>query len=155
MHMRSAGASDAEALAVLIRVMGYDVDPEIVAKRLAELPADHSLLVAEAEGEVVGWVHTYVDHTLYGPAIAQLGGLSVKESWHGHGIGAQLLEAAEQWAREAGCHALWVRSGVQRADAHAFYRSRGYNDLKHQVVLTKQFRHEADDPRLDLNRQTR
>jgi GNAT superfamily N-acetyltransferase len=39
----------------------------------------------------------------------------------GHGIGAALLSELERRAREAGCRAIDLDSGVSRADAHRFY----------------------------------
>jgi GNAT superfamily N-acetyltransferase len=41
------------------------------------------------------------------------------------GIGALLLDAATDWARERGCTHLELASGAGRKDAHRFYLSQG------------------------------
>jgi len=46
----------------------------------------------------------------------------------GEGIGRELLQAAETWARQAGAARIEVTSAAHREAAHAFYRARGYSD---------------------------
>lgn len=51
------------------------------------------------------------------------------------GAGHRLMQAAEQWAREQGCWAIYLRSHVSRADAHQFYHKIGY-----EIVTSSVFR---------------
>lgn len=52
----------------------------------------------------------------------------VAGSCRGAGIGRRLMHAAERAALERGCIAMEVSSARSRGDAHAFYRSLGYED---------------------------
>ena len=50
------------------------------------------------------------------------------------GIGALLLAAAADWARERGCTHLELASGAGRIDAHRFYLAQG---MAQGMVFTK------------------
>jgi GNAT superfamily N-acetyltransferase len=68
---------------------------------------------------------------------AELAGLVVGDSARSRGIGALLLRAAEDWARNRGFARLRVRSNVVRERAHRFYLREGYIERKRQVVFDK------------------
>ena len=55
-----------------------------------------------------------------------IGGLVVDDGHRSAGIGAELLAAAEAWARESGATKMVVRSRVARERAHRFYEREGY-----------------------------
>jgi GNAT superfamily N-acetyltransferase len=64
----------------------------------------------------------------------RLGGLCGEiESMHVHpefrskGIGAQLLAAAIEVARQAGCYRVQLTSNLRRPDAHRFYTGHGFD----------------------------
>lgn len=136
--VRPAVRDDAEGIAALGGVMGYEVTAADATARLSALPAGDAVFVAhDTTGEVVGFVHVYLDHSLLVARRAQLAGLSVAAGWHRRGVGGQLLARAESWAGEHGCGLLQVRSGVERMAAHGFYEHAGYQRLKQQQVFTK------------------
>jgi len=56
--------------------------------------------------------------------------LVVTASRRSEGVGALLLTAAADWARERGCTHLELASGAGRRDAHRFYLSRGMTEGK-------------------------
>ncbi len=67
-----------------------------VWKKRFETPNDKQyILVAEWDGNLIGFVCTYLDyHPQWG---AFLDNLHVNSKWQGHGIGARLLKASGQW----------------------------------------------------------
>jgi GNAT superfamily N-acetyltransferase len=141
-HIREAIAADAPALAELVTLWGYPADRVAIANRLRRVRADSdSVLVAAIESEVVGWVHVGVYPTLATDSAAELLGLGVRRNWQGHGIGRQLMRAAEAWARQHGCGTMYVRSRISRRQAHAFYRHLGY----HQIKTSLTFERSLDD----------
>ncbi len=137
--IRAAGEGDAERIATLSEQLGYPTDAEAMLKRLRAIGRrpDHGVFVAEAEGNVVGWVHVYAVAALESPAHAEIGGLVVDEAHRGRGIGRALMERAEAWARDMGLGAVRLRSNVIRAEAHAFYERIGYAQVKTQKVFAK------------------
>ncbi|MFI5909736.1 GNAT family N-acetyltransferase [Dactylosporangium sp. NPDC051541] len=136
-RIRAVGVDDAEALRTLIAAMGYDVGAEELRGRLETLPAGDAVFVAESGGAGLGWVHALVTHSLIvGPRV-EIAGLSIVPRAQGHGVGSALLAAAEGWAVRQGVRTVYLRSGMERHEAHAFYLARGYTAVKTQLALTK------------------
>ena len=113
-----------------------------MARRLREvLPrTDGIVLVVEDAGAVVGWTHLIGCYRLEEDVFGEIAGLVVAETHRGRGAGAQLLEAAENWARERAYHRVLVRSNVIRERAHTFYEREGYTPFKRQAVFAKPLR---------------
>jgi GNAT superfamily N-acetyltransferase len=90
------------------------------------------LLVAEAEGHVVGTVTLVLvpNLTHNGAPWAQVENMVVDESLRGSGIGRALIDECLRIAKEHGCYKVQLQSGNQRRegpnDAHAFYRRLGF-----------------------------
>jgi len=53
------------------------------------------------------------------------------------GVGAELLDSAERWARARGCRRLVVATRITRERAHRFYEREGYAVAKTSYFLTK------------------
>jgi ribosomal protein S18 acetylase RimI-like enzyme len=125
--IRNYQAEDAADVARLVTGLGYPVGTEEIRARLASLSADHHALVAELEGEVVGFIGM-VSLAVY-EHVSPLGyilALSVAPEHQGKGIGKALLRAAEEHLRDRGCGDVRVSSGLQREEAHRFYEAAGY-----------------------------
>ena len=141
MDYREAAARDIEAIAGLDadswrrnyrgaysdRFLDGDVAADRLAagtERLTRPRADHHTVVAEHDGEVVGFVHSILDHD---PRwAARLDNLHVTNMWKGQGVGTRLMAATAAAVVDrtpwTGLY-LWVLE-VNR-DARAFYEARG------------------------------
>ncbi|WP_028081990.1 GNAT family N-acetyltransferase [Solimonas soli] len=139
MDVRPAGLDDAPAIAALSGMFGYEPDVDAHTERLAQLLSrpEHAVWVAEHEGRVAGWLHAMLRLSLESRSYIEIAGLVVDQGLRSRGIGAALLRAAEQWAKERGHHEMRVRSNVLRSRAHAFYAREGYAETKQQRVLAK------------------
>ena len=86
------------------------------------------VLVAEVDGEVVGVVQVIIfPHFQHaGGWCCEIESVHVRSDRRSRGIGAQLLLAAEELARERGCYRIQLTSRNERADAHRFYLANGY-----------------------------
>ncbi|MEJ5310501.1 MAG: GNAT family N-acetyltransferase [Anaerolineae bacterium] len=138
--IRPATTADAKAIARLAAQLGYTVMESDVNQRLVELgqQADHAVYVAAAPGEeAVGWIHLYIDHSLLHSPLVALGGIVVDQAYRGQGIGRRLMEQAETWGREHHCTAVYLKTNVIRHEAHAFYESLGYRNVKTQYAYHK------------------
>lgn len=86
------------------------------------------VLVAQHDDEVVGVlqviVFQHLQHT--GGWCAELESVHVRADQRGRGIGHQLIAAAEDVARSAGCYRVQLTSRKFRTDAHRFYVDLGY-----------------------------
>jgi RimJ/RimL family protein N-acetyltransferase len=87
--------------------------------------AEHLVLVAEADGEVVGNVLVSVDR---GVATEHVGVLSITiaESWRDVGIGTELIAAAQRWARDRGLRKVSLGVFPDNGRAIAVYERAGF-----------------------------
>lgn len=135
-----AEPEDAGALASLCAQLGYPATSDQLTERLERITTrqHHAVFVARrSDQRVVGWVHIFLRPLLIADLGAALGGLVVDETLQTRGIGKQLMERAEQWARQQGCTMIWVRSRSTRLAAHAFYKSSGYKPTKTSLTFEK------------------
>jgi GNAT superfamily N-acetyltransferase len=86
------------------------------------------VLVAETDGEVVGTCQLIVFRHLQarGGRCAEIESMHVHPDHRGQGIGTQLLAAAVEAARSAGCNRVQLTSNLKRPDAHRFYEREGF-----------------------------
>jgi putative acetyltransferase len=96
-------------------------------KRMADPASDAHLLVAEVDGEVVGNLGLHYDHkSLRRRHVGSLG-MSVRDDWHGRGVGTALMHAAidlaDNWIN---LQRLELTVYVDNAAAIALYRKFGF-----------------------------
>lgn len=138
-RLRPPVPADAPALAALAGELGYPTDAEELLGRLAALhPTDAAVIVStDANDTPTGWCHVEMHRTLVEPQSALIVGLVIGDGHRGMGIGAELLAAAEGWARARGCRRLVVATRITRERAHRFYARQGYVVNKTSYFLTK------------------
>ena len=138
--IRRAIAGDADDIARLSGQLGYPSTAEETARRLLQVDGQsgHAVYVAEVDGKLIGWIHVFVNHSLVADTPAEIAGLVVDESHRGRGVGRVLMEQAERWAMEHGCHSVRLRSNVLRSRAHVFYERMGYQTIKTQKAFCKE-----------------
>jgi RimJ/RimL family protein N-acetyltransferase len=87
--------------------------------------AEHLVLVAEADGEVIGNILVSVDR---GVATEHIGVLSITiaDGWRDVGIGTEMVTAAQAWARERGLRKLSLGVFPDNERAVAVYEKRGF-----------------------------
>lgn len=136
---RLAESSDANTVARLLRVLGYDVPADSVAKRLDEFRRSRSdhVLLATVGAEIVGLISVSISPLLVEGAFARITALVVAEGQRRQGLGRALVAEAERIARAAGCSTIEVSSGTrpERADAHRLYSRLGYVDASRHHTL--------------------
>ena len=147
MTIRPAQSADARAIAELTTQLGYEVAPALVAERLARMVAggDQQFLVAELDGDVVGWVHVAIMEFIETGAFAVIGGLVVDRRHRKKRIGRLLMNAAEAWAGEHGCSIVRLSSSAFRTESHRFYEHLGYANIKTQYSFVKPLDRAGED----------
>jgi GNAT superfamily N-acetyltransferase len=138
-QIRRAEVEDAAMLAAISTEFGYEPRVADLAARLQQLMplSDHAIFVAENAGTILGWGHARITRQLETPSYAELAALVVTQSRRSQGVGAAIVAAVEQWAREQEQATVRVRSNVIRERAHRFYRREGYEELKQQKTFVK------------------
>ena len=86
---------------------------------------EHLVIVAEADGDVVGNVLVNVER---GVATAHVGVLSIciAAAWRDVGVGTELVAAAQRWVRERGLRKLSLGVFPDNGRAIAVYEKRGF-----------------------------
>ncbi len=139
LYIRPLREEDARAAAELCEQLGYPTDLSVLLGRIRQIAPDpgRSVLVACVDDAVVGWIDLSIEYHLQSEPVALIGGLVVAEAVRGQGIGRQLCQAAEAWARGCGITRIRVRSNAIRERAHAFYLRDGYARVKTSAVFEK------------------
>jgi len=131
---------DAADVAHLAAQLGYAASAVEVSRRVGELlcTEEHLLLVAtDASGVVIGWLHALIGRRIEIPPFVQIAALIVEASRRSQGVGAVLVEAAEEWARSKQIVVVKLSSNVARARAHGFYQRLGYRNASSSQWFTK------------------
>jgi GNAT superfamily N-acetyltransferase len=132
-RIRDAGEADAEAIAPLFGVLGYETSPDVLRARMAAFreadPAGRVLVAVDADGRAYGFLTLHQTPVLHRPtAVGRITALAVDSRAQGLGVGRRLVEAAERICRDAGLVRIEVTSGVSHVPAYDFYRHLGYAD---------------------------
>jgi GNAT superfamily N-acetyltransferase len=140
--VREAGAEDVGAVATAVEALLLELggrrpersDLETEVRAHLEDPDGASVLIAEADGDVVGVLSASWQRAIHVPgAYATIQDLWVDEAWRSRGVGAELVEAIASQARTRGVSRLEV--GLPRetfaaiASTESFYRRNGFEHL--------------------------
>jgi RimJ/RimL family protein N-acetyltransferase len=133
--VRPATVGDARAMAELFAAVaeertGIATEPPVdVEARTAQFAASIAeSIVAVADGQVVGMIHTTVSRHGFGEF-----GMLVDRGWRGRGVGSALIEATIDWARDQGLHKLCLEVFAHNIAAIALYRKYGFVEEGHRV----------------------
>jgi len=131
--VRRATVHDFESVIRLLGELGRPTVAPDDADHLAAFErylsrSDAAALVAEVDGEVVGFVDLEFRQRLNVTAEqAWIPDLIVSETARSRGVGAALLAAATDLARKRECFGMELESASWRTRAHAFYEREGWS----------------------------
>jgi GNAT superfamily N-acetyltransferase len=140
--VREAGTGDVAAVATAVEALLVELGGrcperhvlETEARALLEDPAGGSVLIAEADGDVVGLLSASWQRAIHVPGVyATIQDLWVDGAWRSRGVGAELVEAIASQARTRGVSRLEV--GLPRetfaaiASTESFYKRNGFEHL--------------------------
>lgn len=139
MVVRPVDEADIVPATALLAQLGYPMSEAEVARRLRIVRAAHShrVWVADEGGQVIGLLHALFRPALDKPPEVVVQALVVDASRRSQGVGEQLMQVAEQWARESGSATVALYTGVERADTHRFYERLGYAKIATSQLMRK------------------
>lgn len=147
-HVRPARRADVPAIVVLLADDPIGARREQPGEPLAQAYWDafdavaaqggNEILVAEVAGEIAGCVQLTVIPGLsrMGATRGQLEGVRVSARHRGRGIGASLIQAGVERAREQGCRLVQLTTDRTRIDAQRFYERLGFEASHIGMKLT-------------------
>ena len=135
--IREMVLEDAEAVNALTIQLGYVLSIPDTKGQLEQILCknDHIAYVAVLEGKVIGWIHAFLVISIESKTFLEIGGLVIDERLRGHKIGTALVETVKQWSAARHIVALRVRSNRKRTNAHRFYLTTGFREIKEQKVF--------------------
>lgn len=140
--VREAEIADAEGVATAVESLLGELggrcperdELEAEVRALLDDPEGGSVLIAEADGRIVGVLSASWQRAIHVPGVyATIQDLWVDEDWRSRGVGAELVEAVASQARARGVSRLEV--GLPRetfaaiASTESFYRRNGFEHL--------------------------
>jgi len=142
-EIRASTPDDAVAVSTLLGELGYTVSVRQTAEHVLELSKTGSdpIFLAVADGQVLGLLALHLCRMLqYASPVVRVTALVVARRTRRRGVGKLLMEHAEQVGSAAGCEFVELTSAMDRTEAHAFYRSIGYepNSLRFRKLLVRQ-----------------
>jgi GNAT superfamily N-acetyltransferase len=103
------------------------------------------LVAVTADGSVVGVLSIGPSKHFTGELDGYIGELAVAEQASRQGIGAALIEAADDWARNHGLRNLTLQTGAFNTGARAFYAALGF--IEEELRLTRAIGPRSQTPR--------
>ena len=134
MTVRRLRSGDEELVVQACRLFGLagDIEPAAFLHR-----AETTLLVAEANSDLAGWVYGHELVHPDGERTMLLYALDVTEALRGHGHGKALVAAFVDDARDRGCTEVWVLTDHDNGAGLATYAAAGgLSDGGGQVMFT-------------------
>ena len=126
METRIVRVGPAEA-GLLDRVSEDVFDAPIDRGRLGAYVVEpgHLMVVAVADGEVVGQARGMVHRHPDKPTELYIDNLGVTPARRREGVATRMLDELVAWGRELGCKEAWVGTEVDNEAARALYQRRG------------------------------
>ena len=127
--LRPAVDADAERIAAIFTDEGYPAGPSAIVARLARFAGpDSHVVVADREGEVIGFIAFHaLPRFEHDDDVVRILALVVDAGARERGLGHQLMAEAEHFARERGAAFVEVTAGRHRPEARHLYESLGYD----------------------------
>ncbi len=127
--IRSASATDADAIARLFTDEGYPAGPSDIVERLSRFKSPHSqVLVAEHEDAVIGFIAIHaLPRFEHDDRIVRILALVVDAGARERGVGRALIAEAERISAELGAAFVEITAGHHRPEARQLYETLGYD----------------------------
>ena len=141
--IRSVQVKDAGQIRDLChQALGYDSTLEKVAARIDKFSQPDLGLFCfvyeeDQTGHILGYVEAEVYESLYSDSGLNILGLAVFPFAQGRGIGRQLMERMEDFAKSHQYTFIRLNSASHRKEAHVFYERIGYEGNKTQKRFLK------------------
>ena len=89
----------------------------------------YKTFVALFNGEAVGFISSVWSYQIgCEVGFLHIVALAIKTEMQNRGIGTKLIEQIENYAKEKKIGSIILNTGVQRTNAHVFYKSKGYDN---------------------------
>jgi GNAT superfamily N-acetyltransferase len=139
--IRRTAKEDFDAVFILLRQLwpNKELHEDAMKRVLDQALRSRSdvYLCATHKGKVIGFCSLTIKNSLWQEGcIGYIPEMVVEESYRGQGVGAALLQAAIDAAKQNGCKRIELDSSFQREEAHRFFEKKGFE--KRAYLFSKQ-----------------
>ena len=135
--IRQLNQDEIEVVQQLMHELGYPLDEEELLFNINMINQRNGIiLVAESGGNIVGCLSAVINVSLAEGMFGEIVSLVVSKEYRGSGIGKCLVKQAEDWLKPK-VKIIRIRANSIRLEAHKFYKSLGYKDVKTQISFIK------------------
>lgn len=128
----------------IIRQLFPQLDMQTYARRVfVARSTGYRMFMGEVDKQVVGVIGVIANHNLHDGFVTYIEHVVVDKKFRGNGYGSQLIEFAEERAREEGCYLIELDTDIGAERAAKLYESSGYQ--KSGDYYFKQLREENMD----------
>jgi len=135
-EVRAYTVQDRDSLLAAINAVCAD-SPWMLAPRFRPMPlwehalgaprcTRHLLLVAEEQGQVVGWCRLFPPAPCNGPAPELELGIGLRAEYRRQGLGRAMVKRAIAWAQSAACQRIVLTTHPQNRNALRFFERLGF-----------------------------
>ncbi len=152
--LRDASAADLPTISaiynyyVLHSTCTYQIDPETLAERQAwfdsHSPDNYPVIVAELNGQVVGWGSLSKFHARAGYAPTAEASVYIDHGFHRRGLGRTILQDLIDRARRANFHSLIGGASADQSASIALQESLGFTRVAHLKEVGQKFGRRLD-----------
>ena len=90
------------------------------------------MYVATVDDKVVGVIQAEKYRLLFANRKVDVLALAIDNNYQGLGIGKKLIEEVEKWTKKIGYKTIRLNSGIERINAHKFYKHLGFMKRKNK-----------------------
>lgn len=114
---------------------------QVILTKILQSSCEAGILVRDDHGCAIAFMnlslrYDYVPDATQSP-VAYVEGLYVKAEYRKQGVGAALIQYAEQWALEQGCIELALDALLDNPASHEFYAKVGFREVERVVFFIK------------------
>ena len=136
-NIRQYDPGDLKMVRHLMHELGYPMDENDLLFNLDLIQKREGIiLVAVVDGNTVGCISVLINAGLAEGLFGEITSLVVLKEFRGFGLGKKLIEHAENWLQPK-VKKIRIRANSIRLDAHRFYKSLGYKEIKTQISFLK------------------
>lgn len=118
----------------LVAQLNPKTNPDILALRLEQLSQPgYELLGAYDEGQLIGICGMWTMFRLYIGKLMEIDNVAVDERYRSTGVGKQMMDWVENYARAQGCQSIELNTYVNNHRSHKFYYNQGFVTLGYHM----------------------
>jgi aminoglycoside 6'-N-acetyltransferase I len=120
----------------------YSTDQmQVILTNILDSPREDGFIVRDNNGSAIAFMNLslrsdYVPGATHSP-VAYVEGIYVRDDYRKQGIGAALIQSAQEWGLEQGCIELASDALIENTASHEFHAKSGFQEVERTVFFIK------------------